>query len=214
MSRTRFIPMFPLKVVVFPGEKLNLHIFEPRYKQLVIECDAERKIFGIAAFIDGKLMEIGTEIRILSIEKRYEDGKMDICTEGVGLFKVVDFYTQAIGKMYGAADVETLKMPISEGDFLRNEAILIKVAELFDLMKIKKEAPANTLDFKTFDIAHYVGFTIEQEYAFLCIKTERERQDFMDDHLSRILPVVREIEFLRQRALLNGHFKNIIPPKL
>ena len=81
-------------------------------------------------------------------------------------------------------------------------------------MKKKKEAPANTLDFKTFDIAHYVGFTIEQEYAFLCIKTERERQDFMDDHLSRILPVVREIEFLRQRALLNGHFKNIIPPKL
>ena len=79
-------------------------------------------------------------------------------------------------------------------------------------MKIQKAVPSNTADFKTYDIAHYVGFTIEQEYEFLCMQTEAERQDFMDDHLTHILPVVREVEFLKQRALLNGHFKNITPP--
>lgn len=213
MPKTRFLPMFPLKLVVFPGEKLNLHVFEPRYKQLILECQAENKTFGIPAFLDGKLMDIGTEIRLLSIEKQYDDGKMDVCTEAVGLFKIVDFYTQAIGKMYGAADVETLKLRETDGNFIKNEQILGKTGELFRLLNVKKELPFNSVDFRTYHLAHYVGFTIEQEYEFLCLKTEIERQDFMYDHLVRILPVVREMEFLRQRALLNGHFKNIIPPK-
>ena len=81
------------------------------------------------------------------------------------------------------------------------------------LQSDKKEFLKIESDFKTYQLAHYVGFTIEQEYTFLCLKTEIERQDFMNDHLTRILPVVREMEFLRQRALLNGHFKNIVPPK-
>jgi ATP-dependent Lon protease len=213
MPKTRFLPMFPLKLVVFPGEKLNLHVFEPRYKQLILECKNENKTFGIPAFIDGKLMDIGTEIRLINIEKQYDDGKMDVCTEGVGLFKVIDFYTQAIGKMYGAADVETLNLKEIEGSYLKNEEILGKTGELFRLLQVKKELPFNSIDFKTFQIAHYVGFTIEQEYQFLCLNNELERQDFMFDHLTRILPVVREMEFLRQRALLNGHFKNIVPPK-
>jgi ATP-dependent Lon protease len=213
MSKTRFLPMFPLKLVVFPGEKLNLHVFEPRYKQLILECKNENKTFGIPAFIEGKLMEIGTEIRLINIEKQYDDGKMDVCTEGVGLFKVVDFYTQAIGKMYGAADVLTLNLKEVDGSYLKNEEILGKTGELFRLLQVKKELPFNSVDFKTFQIAHYVGFTIEQEYQFLCLNNELERQDFMFDHLIKILPIVREMEFLRQRALLNGHFKNIIPPK-
>jgi ATP-dependent Lon protease len=213
MAKTRFLPMFPLKLVVFPSEKLNLHVFEPRYKQLILECQAENKTFGIPAFIDSKLMEIGTEIRLINIEKQYEDGKMDVCTEGVGLFKVVDFYTQAVGKMYGAADVLTLNLKDVQGSYLKNEEILGKTGELFRLLNVKKELPFNSVDFKTYQLAHYVGFTIEQEYQFLCLNNELERQDFMFDHLTRILPVVREMEFLRQRALLNGHFKNIVPPK-
>ena len=42
---TNFIPIFPLAIVVFPGEKLNLHIFEPRYKQLITECHEQKKTF-------------------------------------------------------------------------------------------------------------------------------------------------------------------------
>ena len=47
----RYLPLFPLRIVVFPGEKLNLHVFEPRYKQLVLECVAEEKTFGIPTYI-------------------------------------------------------------------------------------------------------------------------------------------------------------------
>lgn len=213
MSKPRFIPMFPLKIVVFPGERLNLHIFEPRYKQLILDCEKDNLTFGMAAYLNNQLMEIGTEVRLIRVEKRYDNGEMDIITEGGALFKVVDFYNQAIGKMYGAADVLNMKMPPIEPNFLKSEKILELVTELFQILKINKELPSEALSLQTFSIAHYVGFSIEQEYDFLCIPTEEARQDYMIEHLQRILPVVREIEFLRQRALLNGHFKNIIPPK-
>ena len=213
MLKTRFLPMFPLRIVVFPEEKLNLHIFEPRYKQLILECEKSQSTFGIPSFIENKIAEIGTEIRILKIEKRYHNGEMDVCTEGVGLFRIVDFYNQAIGKMYGAADVIAMTLQKSEGDFLKNELILELVEELFEQLKVNKEPPTDALRFQTYEVAHYVGFTIEQEYEFLCLDTEGVRQDYMLDHLQRILPVVREMEHLRQRALLNGHFKNIVPPQ-
>ena len=205
--------MFPLRIVVFPAEKLNLHIFEPRYKQLIIECEKSKTTFGIPSFIENKIAEIGTEMRIVKIEKCYDNGEMDVSTEGVGLFRIVDFYNQAIGKMYGAADVYDLAVQKSEGDFLKNELILELVGEMFELLKIDKEPPTNAINFETYKVAHYVGFTIEQEYEFLCLNTEGVRQDYMLDHLQRILPVVREMEQLRQRALLNGHFKNIVPPQ-
>lgn len=213
MSKTHFIPLFPLKIVVFPGERLNLHIFEPRYKQLVLDCEKQNIPFGITAFIENKLMEIGTEMHLVKIEKRYDNGEMDIMTEGIGLFKIVDFYTQAIGKMYGAADVLNIKIKKTESDFLKNEKLLVLTTELFQLLNIHKQLPTDADSFTTYSIAHYVGFAIEQEYEFLCIETEEKRQNYMIEHLERILPVVREMELLRQRALLNGHFKNIIPPK-
>jgi ATP-dependent Lon protease len=213
MPKPRFIPMFPLKIVVFPSERLNLHIFEPRYKQLMMDCEKGNLTFGIVAFIDNRLMEVGTELRLLKIEKIYEDGKMDVITEGVGLFKVVDFYSQAIGKMYGAADVLDIEIKESEGDYLKNEQILELATELFRLLKIQKKLPLQASLVKTHHLAHFVGFTIEQEYEFLCIDTEEARQNYMIEHINRILPVVKEMEFLKERALLNGHFKNIIPPK-
>ncbi len=57
---TNFIPIFPLNVVLYPGEILNLHIFEPRYKELVKECSGNNKSFGIPAVINGQVAEFGT----------------------------------------------------------------------------------------------------------------------------------------------------------
>ena len=57
---TNFIPIFPLAIVVYPGEDLNLHIFEPKYKQLINECFEQKKPFGIPVVIDNKMNELGT----------------------------------------------------------------------------------------------------------------------------------------------------------
>ena len=65
---TNFIPIFPLGLVVYPGESLNLHIFEPRYKQLIQECHAAKKPFGIPTVINNKLQEFGALVEIAELE--------------------------------------------------------------------------------------------------------------------------------------------------
>ena len=138
---------------------------------------------------------------------------MDIRTEGVGLFEWQDFFPKATGKLYPAGEV-TSKPIFYGGNYLKQEQILAQVKDMFQVMNIKKQVPQHTTDFSTFDIAHYVGFSLEQEYAFLELADESAREDFMIAHLENMLPVVQEMEHLRQRALLNGHFKNIVPPSL
>jgi len=66
---TNFIPIFPLNIVVYPGENLNLHIFEPRYKQLINECHVAKKPFGIPTVIDNKVQEFGSMVEITELPK-------------------------------------------------------------------------------------------------------------------------------------------------
>ncbi len=102
---TNFIPIFPLGIVVYPGEKLNLHIFEPRYKQLINDCYEGKKNFGIPTVLNDKLQEMGSSVLITEITKRYEDGKMDIKTEGQEVFKILELIKDLPDKMYSGAIV-------------------------------------------------------------------------------------------------------------
>ena len=207
---TDFLPLFPLQLVVFPGEHLNLHIFEPRYRQLIREAEENGTTFGIPAFLDGQIMETGTEIRLLKIEKRYEGGQMDVRTEGVGIFRIVDLYRVAPGKLYAGADIE--RIPVRDGGNRKaGEEILKMARELFALMAVERNLPVAE-QFYTYDIAHHVGFTQEQEYDFLCLPDEESRQVFMLSHLKLMLPAARQMQQLRERALLNGHFRQLNPP--
>ena len=208
---TDFLPLFPLKMVVFPGEEINLHVFEPRYKQLIRECEENGVTFGIPAFINDKIMELGTELKLLSIEKRYENGELDIKTAAIGLFRIDEYYTIAPQKLYAGADIIRLQEEDEREPTLNNK-ILVELKELFRILGIDKKLPETAEAFVTRDIAHHVGFSIEQEYEFLCLTSELKRQHYIFDHLDRLIPIVREMERLRLKAQLNGHFKNAIPP--
>src|SRR6202451_2945700 len=102
---TNFVPVFPLGIVVYPGETVNLHIFEPRYKQLVSECHAEGKPFGIPTVIDNKLNEMGTLVRITELVKVHENGEMDIRTLGLRVFRVLELIKSVPDKQFSGAIV-------------------------------------------------------------------------------------------------------------
>src|SRR6059058_1189644 len=102
---TNFIPIFPLGLVVYPGEQLNLHIFEPRYKQLINECQNEKKMFGIPSVIENKMQDYGTVVRIIEISKVEENGEMDIKTEGAQVFRVLEVIKEIPDKLYSGAIV-------------------------------------------------------------------------------------------------------------
>ena len=208
---TDFLPLFPLKLVAFPGEELNLHIFEPRYKQLIRECDHNGTTFGLPAFLDNKVMDFGTEIELIKIVKKGSDGSMDIKTRGVGAFKIHEYYSTLSDKMYSGGDIERITGN-ENGDPILYPKIVEMTQLLFEYLSIKKNIPKDKSDFSTFEIAHHVGFSIEQEYELLTIPNELQRQEFMLDHLENLIPIVKDMERLRKRVEMNGHFKNIIPP--
>ena len=93
---TNFIPIFPLGIVVYPGENVNLHIFEPRYKQLVKECHENKKPFGIPAVLDNKLQENGTLVNVIELSKMYDNGEMDIKTKGEKVFRMLEIIKKCL----------------------------------------------------------------------------------------------------------------------
>lgn len=210
-----FLPLFPLRLVAFPGEHLNLHIFEPRYKQLFRECEENQITFGIPAFIDNKIMDIGTELRLEKIQSTYENGELDVRTVGIGVFRIDEYYSQAPNKLYAGADIERLEYNNSAPNKDLNKDIYSFLEELFALLDIpNKKMPENAESFISFDIAHHLGMSVEQEYNLLRIENEVMRQEYILKHLRKVVPVAKEMETLKERARLNGHFKKIIPPTI
>jgi Lon protease-like protein len=205
------IPLFPLSLVVYPGEDLNLHIFEPRYRQLVSECIEEEKTFGIPAFIENKLPGYGTEVHVTTLHKRYDDGRMDVKTKGLRIFRLVDFQNPVPNKLYAGGRVQLLEPEEVAGSSATLKPLLDRLERLYDLLQIETDYDPAKSPLFSYRIAHKVGLSIEQEYELLTLSTEAERQQFLIRHLDKVIPVVSDMERTKERIKMNGHFKNLDP---
>src|SRR5665213_1144626 len=206
---TNFIPIFPLSIVVYPGETLNLHIFEPRYKELVKECFAAKKGFGIPTIIDGKVSETGTLVTIAEMAKEYENGEMDIVTKGTTVFRILEIIKSVPDKLYSGAIVN---YPENNDTYLPRELmelVLKAVRELHHMLKISKDFKKPDEELNAYDLAHHAGLSLEEEYDLLGLFREEQRQEYLKRHLGKVLPVIMEMEVLKERVKLNGHFKNL-----
>jgi hypothetical protein len=205
---TNFIPIFPLGIVVYPGEQLNLHIFEPRYKQLIAECFETKKPFGIPPVIDNKMNETGTLVKVIEITTEYDDGKMDIKTEGLEVFTVLELIKELPEKLYSGAIV-TYPANIESGNRVLMQTIITAIRELHKLLKISKEFKKPDENLWTYDVAHHAGLSLQEEYELLQLMHELQRQEYLKRHLKKVIPVIAEMETLKERVQLNGHFKNL-----
>lgn len=205
---TNFIPIFPLGIVVYPSEQLNLHIFEPRYKQLVKECVETKKPFGIIPVIDNKLSEIGTLINVKEITTIYDDGTMDIKTDGVQVFSILEVIKDLPEKLYSGAIVNYPEN-IENGNRALMQTIIIAIRQLHNLLKINKNFNNGDDALWSYDVAHHAGLSVTEEYELLQLMQELQRQEYLKRHLKKVIPVIAEMEILKERIQLNGHFKNL-----
>ena len=204
---TNFIPIFPLSIVVYPGEQVNLHIFEPRYKQLVKECFSNAKPFGIPAVINEKIGELGTLVKVQEIVKTYHNGEMDIRIKGVSAFRILELIKRIPDRLYSGAIVNY--PPTNENG---KPELMIKVLtlirEMHMLLKITKQFMKPDEELTTFDVAHHAGLSIEEERELLGLPYEIQRQEYLKRHLNTIIPMLHEMEALKEKIKQNGHFKN------
>ena len=205
---TNFIPIFPLGVVVYPGENLNLHIFEPRYKQLINECHSQKRQFGIPTVIENRLQDYGSLVEIMEMTKIHENGEMDIKTRGSRVFRILEVIKEVPDKLYSGAIVNYPETN-EEGNKELMKKVMNSIRELHKLLKVDQDFKKKDEEVKAFDVAHHVGLSLQEEYEMLHLLQERQRQEYLKRHLTKVIPLAAEMEKLKEKIKLNGHFKNL-----
>ena len=203
-----FIPIFPLGVVVFPDEVLNLHIFEPRYKQLVNDCYAEAKPFGIPTVLENGVNELGTLVEIVEIVEVYPDGKMDIRIKGMQVFKTLELVKTIPDRLYSGAIVN-YPSNITRHNSSLMAVILPLAKELHRLLDVKKDFKKTESELVSYDIAHHIGLPVKEEYELLGLLFETQRLEYIRRHLQKIIPIIKDAESLKEKIQLNGHFREL-----
>lgn len=207
---TDVMPLFPLPLVLFPGEVLPLHIFEPRYRQMVAECVEKETSFGLTTLLDNKVQPLATEAKVQEVVRRYPDGRLDIRVMGQGVWQCIDFYPEVIGKLYPGGPVQRVNMQY-QGDLLQWERIEEAVSLLWRLLGVEKTIPETAEYGRSFAVGHLLGLDLAQEFRLLSIPDESDREAFILEHLDRILPAAKAMEELRLKARMNGHFRHFPP---
>jgi len=197
------IAIFPLQLALFPGEAIPLHIFEPRYRQLIAECRDEGIHFGIPTVAQGNLSAYGAEVELFKILKTYDNGEMDVLVRGLRVFHIVELRHEVPGKLYSGATVEFPEDDPAYDDETRTK-LLDKFAEIFRLIG-EKQPDISDIEFGlAFRIARDAGLNLAQRIELLAMRSERLRQEFLLAHIEKAIKALRDQRGSKTFASGNG----------
>lgn len=199
------LPLFPLGLVLFPGEPVPLHIFEPRYKEMVRVClDADRP-FGIVYASEDRLAEVGCTARIQRVVTRYEDGRADIIAVGEERFRIERVHRDRpflTGDVTPVEDVTAPPpvLPIRERVIARH----MKMIELAgETVRPGLYDAAGTMT--SFVVARRAGLDLDDRQRLLEMTSEPDRLEALDTHLVDLLRRVQRARNVQTLARGDGH---------
>jgi Lon protease-like protein len=197
------LPIFPLDLVLLPGTPLPLHIFEPRYKEMIAECLEQNRPFGVVRAKEGAIAEIGCTAEIITVTKKYEDGRMDIVTQGRERFEVVHVSHE---RSFLQAEVAYLQ---DEPGTATAEQIAQTLRLHGEIMTLAGAEPENVSDVDqqglSFHLAGSLPLDPDFKQSLLSMKSESERLQAVLSFFDEILPTMRRTMHVRQKAGGNGH---------
>jgi ATP-dependent Lon protease len=203
VSATR-IPLFPLGLVLFPGQALPLHIFEPRYRLMTRQCIETRSVFGIVYVHDDNVAQTGCSAMIVKTLNEYEDGRSDILAVGQKVFHLIRTHTD---KAYFEADVEYLAEDFSGIDAGVSEQV-IKLYEQCHGVLYDEDPPPFEDEGGT-SLAYFVTAELPLDVAFrqtlLESRSEADRQRRLAARLAEWYPQLQKRDHVRGKAAGNGH---------
>ena len=195
------LPLFPLEIVVFPGAPLPLHIFEPRYKEMIGECLAQDRPFGMVRAKENALSAIGCSARIVTVIRKYEDGRLDIAAEGAQRFEIIQVNQE---RSFLQAEVAFFEDETSTVSKNATDAVIQLHEQLFAVLgqtvKIEREA-----DFLSFHLAQDLPVDLDFKQTLLEMKSEAERIETLTEYYRATIPKIETSLRVRQRASGNGH---------
>lgn len=214
MPTIHSLPLFPLERVLYPHERLPLHIFEQRYKDLTHYCLENDAPFGVVLFDEeeGGMAQTGSTARIQDVIKRYDDGRMDILVEGEQRFRLGQLYSR---KSYITADVELIEEPDVDIDFGLKERVITQHMKLLELAgRTVRPALYQDVERLSFVLAQNAGLDTAQKQELLELPTENDRIRYLIRHFESLIPRLEQQENVRRRIRSNGHFKDFPPEEV
>jgi len=203
------IPIFPLKLVVFPDSKYPLHIFEERYKILLQKCLKENSGFGIVASIDKRISDVGVYVKVTEILKTYLNGELDIIVQGLERFLINSTSLHRDG--YYVSDVEKYDDENIIIDPKLSQDLQTEFEEIVELANYKLEDGfwnnLKTSQLKSYKIAEKSGLTYEQQQELLILKNENERLNYLINYFLSIKDKVNDAESVK-RIIMNDGYLN------
>jgi len=186
------LPIFPLELVLLPGVPLPLHIFEPRYKEMISECLEQKKPFGVVRASSEGVADIGCTAEIMSITKKYDDGRMDIMTRGVESFEVIEVnqdrsFLQAEIAVVRDDDEDEPGKPSAE---MVTQAVRLH-AEIAKLAGAEPSGPDEHAGNLSFLLAGSLPLDLDFKQTLLSTLSEAKRLEAVIGYLEAILPGLR-----------------------
>jgi Lon protease-like protein len=201
--RPERIALFPLNVVLLPGAPLPLHIFEPRYREMVKECLEEKSEFGMLLALPSGVARVGCTAEIVEVAKRYPDGKMDILTVGRAPFRVVELFEEN-PLLEGQVDY------LEDGGTAANPKIQRELVELYEACHtlVFEDYPKNLDGELPEELSYLVASTLPLDLLWkqqiLELRSEFDRQERLVSYLREWAPHLQNSKAMRQRAGGNG----------
>jgi Lon protease-like protein len=196
------LPLFPLDLVLLPGSLLPLHIFEPRYREMIGECLATHTPFGVVRALEEGFAEVGCSAEIVSVTKKYSDGRMDLVAEGRKRFDVLELNRE---RSFLRADVLLVSDEpgvASPDDKARAIQLHLEILSLAGAVQDLSAAERSTLSFY---LAGSLPLDLDFKQNLLAMRSENQRIQAVAVYLESILPNLRRAARVREKAGGNGH---------
>jgi len=196
------VPLFPLDQVLFPGTPLPLHIFEPRYKEMIGECMRDKAVFGIVRAKDGSLAEVGCTAEIMEVTKRYEDGRLDITVEGKRRFEVMEVNEE---RSFLQGDVMYFEDEPGAASREKQTRAVELFTQIIEVVGAEAEAPETEDPLLSFQLVAPLPLDLDFKQTLLGMRSEPERIATITEYYEALLPRMQRTMRARQRAGGNGH---------
>jgi len=182
------LPLFPLELVLLPGVPLPLHIFEPRYKEMIAECLQQKKPFGVVRASSDGVADIGCTAEIMSVTKKYDDGRMDILTRGVERFEVIEVNED---RSFLQAEISVVEdEPGKPAADMVTLAVRLH-AEIAKLAGAEPSGPDEHAGKLSFLLAGSLPLDLDFKQSLLSTLSETKRLEAVVGYLEAILPGLR-----------------------
>ncbi len=198
----RLLPLFPLDLVLLPGASLPLHIFEPRYKEMIGECLDEHRPFGIVRAQPKGIAVVGCTAEILQVVRRYPDGRLDILSEGRDRFEVTQV-NQERAFLQAEAVYFSDEPALPARDRIEHMKELHQ--QLVALSGETKELPQPSDSGLSFQLAGSLPLDLDFKQALLNLRSEEKRVEAMIQCYEALLPGLTRALHAQKRAGGNGH---------